>query len=151
MSIDYEMLLSNAENGDPFAMCELANLYDMGAIPDSSESMFVYWYKRFWETPEVKAFLYNLDSEDDNDESIDPFTEMALRGYVIEAGLALGLYYMNSTDIDEAKLALECIQYAWVASAFDYLDAEELDGKSDIFQLLRQQQDWIDELEGRPK
>ena len=67
-----------------------------------------------------------MDSEVDNDESIDPFPEMALRGYVIEAGLALGLYYMNSTNLDEARLALECIQYAWVARGCPYMDEDIL-------------------------
>ena len=45
LRLDYEMLLSNAENGDPFSMFELAYLYDMGAIPDPSGSMFIHWYK----------------------------------------------------------------------------------------------------------
>lgn len=147
MDIWVQDIMSKAEGGNPIAMYQLANYYDIGLLPDASDVKHIYWFKRFWDTPEVKATVFNIESDEYNDESVDPTLEMLLRGYIVEAGLALGLYYMNSTNIKEATFALECFSSAWFASAFDYLIVEDMDGKTDIQQLLRKQQAWLEELE----
>lgn len=140
-------IMSKAEGGDPIAMYQIANYYDIGLLPDTSDGKYIYWFKRFWDTPEVKATVYNIESDEYNDETADPMLEMLLRSYIVEAGLALGLYYMNSTNIREATFALECFSSAWSASAFDYLTVEDMDGTTDIQQLIRKQQAWLKELE----
>lgn len=146
MNADFAMIMREAENGNPFAMYELAHLYDLGVLSDPSETKFIYWFKKFWETREVQAALYNYDCEEGYDDSIDIPTEMMLRDYIIEAGLALGLYYMNSTNIDEACFAFECLSAAWTSSRFAYIAPDELDGKTDIAGLLRKQSEWLEEL-----
>lgn len=146
MDLDYGLLINKAEGGDPLAMYELANLYDLEVIPDRDGFRRIFWLTKFWESREVQIALLDYDPEEETDEVIDPLLEMALRDPIIEAGLSLGLYYMTSTDIKEAQFALQCLYGAWIASGRDYISPEELDGKTDILGLMQRQNEWILEL-----
>lgn len=146
MDLDYGLLTIKAEGGDPLAMYELANLYDLEVIPDRDGFRKIFWLTKFWNSREVQIALLDYDPEVETDESIDPLLELALRDPIIEAGLSLGLYYMTSTDIEEAKFASQCLDGAWIASGRDYISPEDLDGKTDIIGLMQKQNEWLLEL-----
>ena len=146
MRDNYEMIIKEAEHGDSLAMYRTANLYDIGVVPDPSGFKSIYWYKRFWESPKVQAAINNYDEKAPDDDRATVFDELYLRDCIIEAGLALGLYYMNSTDPEEACYAYECLCEAYFVSRFRYFTKEELDGKTDINQLLEKQKKWLESL-----
>ena len=137
MGFDTKKIISEAEHDNPFAMFELARLYDIGVLPDASESKYIYWFKMFWETPKVQATLDNLDDESEINNEVNIPEEMILREYIIEAGLALCFYYMNSTNVQEVRNALSYVTGAWDAAGKPYFSADDLDGELDIFALMQ--------------
>ncbi len=108
-NLDIDQLISNAESGKACDIYELARLYDLGAIPDPSESKYIELYELFFKTDEVRAVLNNLDSEKGYDDSVGFYEEGFLKECIVEAGLALCFYYMNSTDSQEVRQALEYV------------------------------------------
>lgn len=142
----YESLMIEAEQGNLQSMYEVAKLYDAGILPDSSGFESIRWYKKFWEATEVQAVINNYDEDaPDDDRASIPF-ELSLRELIIEIGLALGLYYSNSTNLEEACFAYECLSDAWVASRYAWISKEKLNGKTDIDELIKRQIVWLEEL-----
>ena len=143
-------IISDAENDDPFAMYELARLYDLDVIPDSSESKYIYWFKRFWNTEVVQRILAALESENDIDTGVSIPDEMVLRDYITESGLALCFYYMNSTDALEVSEALEYATGAWGAAGCPSFLEDDSDGETDMVSLMKKLSERLVELGVEP-
>ena len=137
MKIDTQRIVSEAEAGNPFAMFELARLYDLGVLQDLSGSKYIFWFKKFWKSPKVQATLDNLDDENGINDEVSIPEEWMLRDYIVEAGIALCFYYKNSTDVQEIRDALSYITGAWDAAGKPYISADDLDGELDIFALMQ--------------
>ena len=134
----YRKVFKKAESGDPFYMFRLAKLYDSGAINSASDSEYVFWLKKFMESDPVKAIVSDLDVEDATYDIGASFSEVfELYQMIIEAGIDLGLYYMNSSDVKEVKLARDSLYSAWLASKCDYIEVEVSNSVVDIVNLLR--------------
>ena len=134
----YSTVISKAKNGDPSAMYELAMLYDCGAIGSSSDSEYVYWLKKFMESDIIVAIIEELDDEEGSVQNphydfIEGFKYYTM---IVEAGIALGLYYMNSSHIEEVIIAYDAFYAAFIVSRFDYIEIEDEEGVTNILTLL---------------
>lgn len=144
---DYESIIMGAEQGDPHCMLELAKLNKAGAFGSMNIDEYVYWLERFFEVPIIQQIVANLEDNYSNDDSSyrtdslnfqdntvlpegAPFVEedmsryiyeFLLRDDIIEAGMALGIYYKNSSKKEELELSIRSLQAALDASAGDYL------------------------------
>lgn len=137
----YTEIIDKANCGEPSAMFELAMLYECNVISSYSDEEYIYWLKRFLLSNQIQSIVEEFDDEDgtNNNGSFD-FTE-AYNYYpmIIEAGLALGLYYKNSSNIDEVRLASQALCDAFVVSRFDFIEVEDdCCGVTDILSLLSQ-------------
>lgn len=136
---------------DPIAMFHLAQMYRSGEITSSNEDLDIVWLKRFFEHPVVDGVLRDLD-EEDGDHSIDflLFTEeySNLRDCIIEAGIALGLYYCKSNHLDELYIARDSLYSALLSSRYDWLqtdvDGDLYEVNTIFYDVLRK----IERLEG---
>lgn len=158
---NYDSIIQGAEDGDPFKMLELAKLYKAGVFGDSDYSEYLFWLKQFFETPKVNAVVLDLEekySGDNSDEgsphtcyfdlessSIEEYT--LLRGAIVEAGLALGIYYSKSSKKEELKLSSSSLVAALDASGWDYLTYDEPNGAQEsILSLLHKVSNRIEAL-----
>ena len=156
----YQKYIDAAEKtGDPHSMVILAELYKAGAFGDSQYDEYIYWLKRFFETDEVKGLCIQLEnnySQSENSDETVPVSQcnninlvqqMTLRNDILEAGIALGIYYRNSSEKEELELSLQCLIAALDASAWAYLDYTEEDGtKTDILCILKKVADRMEAL-----
>ena len=146
---DYEYIILQAESGDPHSMLEVAKLNKAGAFGDINIQEYVYWLKQFFDTPQIKYLVgeyednYSPDNPVidnprlDEDAPVALVDEYILRNDIIEAGLALGIYYMNSSVRKELMLSRDSFMAALDASACDYLTVDSLDGQyDDIVSIL---------------
>lgn len=146
----YCTVISKAENGDTSAMYELAMLYDCGAIESSSDSEYVYWLRKFMESDLINAIIDDFDNEDEAlpNPDYDFIKGFEYYSMIVEAGIALGLYYMNSSHIEEVGIAYRALYAAFLVSRFDYLTIEDEEGITDILTLLSRTNNRLDYLKG---
>lgn len=106
---DGSRLESMAYNGCPMAMYSLANVL---SYEDDANSLFkeIRWYSRFLETKAVKRIIFQHNAYGTKCCAID---------YIVDASIAVGLYYGNSSNYDEALLAFNSL-----ATACDLMDDE---------------------------
>lgn len=55
----------------------------------------------------------------------------------------MGLYYKNSSNLDEVKLASQAFYYAFLTSRFDHIEMDDEGEITDIVTLLSQTSDRI--------
>ncbi len=144
-NVIYKEIIDKADGGDPLAMFELAMLYDSNAIPSQSDENYIYWLKRFLFSEQVQSIIDDLDDEygTNFDSYFDSIESYQYYPMIIEAGLALGLYYKNSSNLDEVKLASQALYYAFLTSRFDHIEINDEGGITDIVSLLSQTNDRI--------
>lgn len=147
-SLSYGPIISDAENGNPYAMYELAMLYDCGAIKSSSDSGYIYWLKKFMESDIISEIIDEVDDEDGATQNLHRnfWEDYNYYPMIIEAGIALGLYYMNSSNIEEVNAARSAFYSAHIVSRFDFIEVESNDGITDIVSLLSQTNNRIEFL-----
>ena len=136
----YKTIIDKAESGDPAAMFELATLYDRNAISSNSENDYVNWLKSFLESDQVSSIIEELDDEEGEltNDNFDFMNAYQFYPMIIEAGIALGVYFKNSSSIEEVKLACRAFYCAYLTSRFDYIEIDDEGGKTDILSLLSQ-------------
>jgi hypothetical protein len=141
MNEEFEDVWEAADQGDPHSIFIMAKLCKAGAFGDSALNDCIYWYKAFFNTPQIQnlvACLGEKYSPEQNDRSdcvhdsadLDWENEMIYRNDIIEAGMVLGLYYRLSSKKDELFLARSCLVAALDASAWDDLEYMEFDGSN---------------------
>ncbi|NLD19980.1 MAG: hypothetical protein GX663_07005 [Clostridiales bacterium] len=134
----YDKLVSEANNNNPESMYKLAMLYSTGAINSSSDED-IFWLEKFLNSKEVKAIIADLDDDEGSISYADtPFDHYKYYDMIIEAGIAVGLYYMNASKIEEAKLSQTAFYFAWLASKCDYIEIKEDENTTDILSLMEQ-------------
>ena len=149
-NIAYKEIIGKADGGNPAAMFELAMLYDSNAIPSHYDDDYIYWLKKFLLSEQIQTIIDDLDDEEGTS-SVNCFDFIECYQYypmIIEAGLALGLYYKNSSNIDEVKLAAKAFYYAFLTSRFDHIEMDDDGSITDIVTLLSQTNDRIMLLSG---
>ena len=154
---NYDSLIQAAEQGDPCKMLEVAKLYKAGAFGDSDHSEYLFWLKRFFESPKVNAILLELeDKYSGGDSPYSHYFDMessSLEEYyvlcdsIVEAGLALGIYYSNSSKKENLELSRDSLVAALDASRWDYLTYDDPNGvEESILSLLGKVNDRIKKL-----
>lgn len=134
----YDKLVSEADNNNPKAMYKLAMLYSTGAINSSSDED-IFWLEKFLNSEKVQSILVDLDDDEGSVSYTDaPFGNYEYYDMIIEAGIAIGLYYMNSSKITEVQISQTAFYDAWIASKYDYIEIKDGDNTTDILSLMGQ-------------
>lgn len=118
----YNRIKKKAEQGEPLAMIKLAKLYKAGVFGDDHDELYAYWLRAFFKTPIVDRTVAEYEDEDDSPENeLLPynFAGDILRGDIIDAGVALALYYCKSSNPKELRIAMKAIDAAMCASKWD--------------------------------
>jgi len=146
----YKTIIDKAESGDPAAMFELATLYDSNAISSNSEDEYINWLIRFLESDRVSSIIEELDDEEGEltNDNFDFINAYQFYPKIIEAGIALGLYFKNSSSINEVRLSCRAFYYAYLTSRFDYIEIDDEGGTTDILSLLSQAKERLIMLSG---
>ncbi len=160
----YEFIKNEAEEGNPHAMLQLAKLYKSGVFQDEYDEEYIYWLKQFFSSPSIVDILNDLDTDGDSDFdetyykskeillSMDSLEMMVLQDDIIEAGVSLGLYFMNCTEKEDLICARNSLYNSWIASRFAYLEVTTSEGLIDVLSILTKIQQRMEDfgyVEGR--
>ena len=151
---NYMEIYDAAQNDDPEAIFQIATLYERESIEPVNGEDFPFWLKRFFKTNIINSILVELGERDDGDASDSPSHDWNPEYYnyypmIIDAGIMLGLYYMDSNILEEVELAAECFYNAWITSKFDFIEVSSEGYKTDLLSLLSQTAEHIEMIKGK--